>query len=205
MTDGPETTPGPPAEPASTPDGPSASQATDPAARVYANALHEAASEQGGPGVGPVREALDDVTSEIVGTPGLARVLFSPRFDAATKRRVLDQLTKDAPPAVVNLLRVLLDNGRLGLLAGVTAAYDQLAARDEHIVEVEAIAAIALPPDVLASLERTLSERTGQTVNLRPRQDPDLVGGLVLRVGDRVVDLSLRHRFDDLRATLARG
>jgi F-type H+-transporting ATPase subunit delta len=170
-------------------------------AAVYARALFDAAGQAGV--VEPVRKELDAFADALSASPQLRDVLFDPQVDTAAKRRVLSELTRDGQTLVRNTLLLLLDRGRFAVTGEVRAAYDALAAQEAERVEVEVTSAVTLTEDDRNKIAARVAEATGRTVELSERVDPGILGGLVLRVGDVIVDGSVQARIRQLRRRLA--
>lgn len=175
-----------------------------PVARRYARALHQNAEAAGqreavGNDVALVRETLD-------GSRELALLFASPVVDRDRKRAVVERLFSDRVSATtLDLFRLLVEKDRIALLGDVMRAYAQL--EDEHAGRIEAHVRSALPlgGEEAQALERRLAELTGHTVRLRIDIDPDLIGGVVVRIGDTVYDGSARHQLERLREQFAEG
>lgn len=169
-------------------------------ATTYAEALYEASAEADAleavaAGVGEFARAYRD-------SHELREVLVNPEIEPPRKRAVIDSLAQDAHPLVGNALKVLIDRGRIAELPEVAAAFGERVARAEKRLEVEAVTAIPLPDDLRERIIEQVSQKTGRSVTLSTSVDPDIVGGLVLRVGESVVDGSLRTRLHDLHRQL---
>lgn len=130
--------------------------------------------------------------------------LLSPGVSTAVRKSVLERLLADAHPLVRNVLKVLVDNGRLEAAPDVAAAFRALVDERERQLDVHVTSAVELSGELRAKLEQRLSDSTGQQVRLHASVDPDIIGGLVVRHGDTLVDTSLRGRLDQLRLELAR-
>ena len=169
-------------------------------AATYAEALFEAAEEN---------DALDAVAADVAAfaqamreSAELREVLSSPEIETRAKKAALAGLTEDAHPLAANFLQVLVDRGRIAEFPEIARAFEERVARAEHRLEVEAITAVPMPDDLRKRVVQRIQGQTGATVELTESVDPDIVGGLVLRVGGVVVDGSIRHRLEDLRHTL---
>ncbi|WP_217915277.1 ATP synthase F1 subunit delta [Miltoncostaea marina] len=167
---------------------------------TYAEALYEAAAENG---------ALDAVTTEVrefaeavAASDDLRRLLADPNIDTPAKKRVVLGLTEGASPFFGNFLQLLIDRGRIEAFPAIAEAFDDRVDRAENRLEVEAVTAIPLPADLRERIVDQIRAKTGADVELTETVDPDIIGGLVLRVGASVVDGSVRHRLEGLRATL---
>ena len=170
-------------------------------ARVYAQALLDAAREAGV--VEPVRRELGDFVAALAASASLRDVLADPQVDTAAKRRVLAEITRGGQPLLANALLLMLERGRLAALPELHQAYDALAAVEEGVVEVEVVSATALAPESEKKIAARVQQATGRRVELTPRVDPGILGGLVLRIGDVIVDGSVKARIRQLRRRLA--
>jgi len=170
-------------------------------ARVYARALFEAAGEANA--VEAVRADLDEFVAGLGESEALRNVLTDPQIDASAKLRVVGEITRAAQPLVANTLQLLLERGRFGILSELNDAYGALAAEAAGLVKVDVTSAIELAPEASEQIAARVEEVTGRRVELTQRVDPDIIGGLVLRVGDVIVDSSLKARIRQLRRRLA--
>jgi len=169
-------------------------------ALVYARALFDAAREAGR--IEPVRRELGDFVAALAASAPLRHVLGDPQVDEAAKRRVLAELTRDAEPLVANTLQLLLQKGRLVVVAELSSGLEALAAAEAEVVKVEVTSAVELGQDAEERLTARVAAATGRRVELTKRVDAGVLGGLVVRVGDVIVDGSLRSRIRQLRRRL---
>jgi F-type H+-transporting ATPase subunit delta len=138
-----------------------------------------------------------------------ARVIFtSPAIPASQKRAALGRLLPNLPRMVRNFLYILADRGRLGEVPGILEALIEQVNQQRGIVTAEVTTAIPLDAD----LQRTVAQRLGaylnhdpQRITLHTRVDPSIIGGVVARVGDTLIDDSLRGRIERLRRRLVTG
>lgn len=173
------------------------------AANAYARALLEAAEESGE--VEEVRRQLHAFATAIEGPGPLRAALHDPQVDLAAKHRVLAGVTGDGNKLVQNTLRLLLERGRIGAVADVNDEYERLAAQLERRVEVEVTSAVPLDADVEQAITTRVQTATGRTVRLSKRVDPAVIGGLVIQIGDVVLDASLKARAAQLRTQMKRA
>jgi len=173
---------------------------SDPGATVYADALFSAAEEEGR--LEPVRRDLDDVVATLVESPALTRVLFNPAVAHEGKANVLRRLTDQADPLVTRTLLLLLENGRLGLLPDLHEAFAERYGLAARKLDVRLTTAVEVDDAQAESLRRRLESATGQSVSLQRVVDPSIMGGVVLRVRDLLIDASVRRRLEALRLTL---
>ncbi len=173
---------------------------SDPAAAVYADALF-AASEEAGT-LERVGRDLDDLVEELVSSPVLTRVLFNPAVPPDGKANVLRRLTDDADPLVTRTLLLLLENGRLGLIPDLQQAFSERYGVAARKLDVQLTTAVEVDEAQAERLRQQLERSTGQSVTLKRVVDPSILGGVVLRVADLLVDASVRRRLEALRRTL---
>ena len=167
---------------------------------TYAEALFEAASEKGA--VEAVRSELGGFRTAFLESEDLARTLANPEVESSRKRAVVAALAEGANPLVGNFLTLLVDRGRIAELPEIADAYDARVDESEGRLAVEALTAVPLTPELRQAIVDKVQSDTGRSVALQERVDPEVLGGLVLRVGGYVVDASVRSRIDSLRRTL---
>ena len=173
-------------------------------ARNYAEALIAlAAQEDAVERFGALLEAVGGV---VEADPTVHAVLMSPRVPKGAKRRMVEQALKGvAPAAFVRFLQAVIQRGRQGLFAAMSEAYQDLA--DRHFNRAHASVVTAHPVD--DALARTITDRltaaVGKTVVPHFRTDPAILGGVVVRIGDRAFDGSVRRRIQVLRNRMLRS
>jgi F-type H+-transporting ATPase subunit delta len=169
-------------------------------ATVYAEALYESALEGGA-----VEEVAADVASfaeAVAGSEELHGFLANPEVESRSKKGAVVALSEGAHPLVSNFLQVLVDRGRIAELGEIAQAFAERVARARGLLDVEAVTAVPLPDDLRARIVELIREKTGSEVELTETVDPEILGGLVLRIGGIVVEGSVRHRIDELRREL---
>jgi F-type H+-transporting ATPase subunit delta len=174
----------------------------DPAGRVYAAALHAAAAEAGR--VHEVDRDLRALVEALYKSRPLLQALLNPAVPRDAKHRIVSHLMEAAEPLARNALLVLVDNGRLPLVADVAAAHAERVAADERILTVEVTTAVELPDDQLAGLRDRVTAAAGGDAKVVARVDPSIIGGLVIGARGVRVDASVRRRLEDLRRALVR-
>ena len=172
-------------------------------ARVYARSLFEVALEQGK--LDLLREQLGQFADALHEQRRLAAFFFSPEFSTEEKRAALAHLLPDADPTLVSFLGVLIDNHRMPVIFRVRSDFDGLWDEQRHQLPVEVTSAVALDEQTLRHLSEQIGQRTGQEVQLKATVDPDILGGLILRVGNSILDASIRNRLELLRKQVARS
>lgn len=148
------------------------------------------------------RESLGRAV-ETLAHPEVNSALRDPRLSQADRVTLLEDLLRDAAAPAKNLARLLVERGRVAVLPLVLERYDGLADRESGVLRAEVVTAVPVSPALEATISQTLSEKLGGEVQTSVRQDPSILGGLVIRIGDRVIDGSVRTRLDQLQAALA--
>ncbi len=172
---------------------------TDLAAKRYARAAFELALEAG---------ALDQWSSAInqiaafMSDVEAARVLENTRVAVDAKQRVIEAGLGDLPPLPLNLARLLVRKGRTALAADIAAEFAALSEESQGIRRARAVTAVPLGNAAQEALTKRLQEETGKSIILEAEVDPDLIGGLVIQLGDRLVDISTKARLQALRESL---
>jgi F-type H+-transporting ATPase subunit delta len=175
----------------------------DELARVYARAFFEVAREHGK--LDELREQLAQFAEALSQNRQLAIFFFSPYLSSSEKEEGLARLLDGADELFVNFLEVLIEKHRMPVIFRIRQQYERLWEKERRTLPVEVTSAIALDEDTTESLGRTIGERAGRTVKLAARVDPDILGGIVLRVGNSILDASIRNRLEQLRRHVAQG
>lgn len=170
-------------------------------AGTYAEALYQAAA--GSDSVARVAADLAALREALGPDSDVGRALLNPQVESRVKKDAVARLADTASPLTVNLLQVLIDRGRLDELGAIEAAFGERVSEAEGRIAVEVTSAIALPPDLREQVVARIREQTGKTPEITEHVDPEIIGGLVLRVGGVVTDASVRGRLDGLRRSIA--
>ncbi|TDA69747.1 MAG: ATP synthase F1 subunit delta [Clostridia bacterium] len=170
----------------------------------YARALFELAQEKGESA--QVAVELDQIANLAATVPEMAAFLNSKRIGREEKKESITQLFRGkVSPLTLNFLYLLVDKGREVDLPAVERYFQKLWRESQGIVEGELTAAVPMAEEEKARLETELSRGLGRQVRLVARVDTALLGGLVVKIGDRVIDGSLRTRLERLRAEMVGG
>ena len=169
-------------------------------ARVYARALYEAAEEAGR--VEEVRRDLGEFVQAMEQSPELRQFLLSAEIPDARKIEVLMELTEGGDELVRNLLRLMVDKNRESEIVPVYRAFVRLAEEAQGIVHVEVVSAVPLPESLKEALRSKIERSLRKTVDLVAKVDEEILGGLRLRIGDKVVDATVRQSLERLRESL---
>jgi F-type H+-transporting ATPase subunit delta len=172
-------------------------------ATVYARSLFEVAAEQDKLDV--VREQLGEFADAVSENRELQIFLFSPYFSTEEKADGLDRALTDVDPAVENFLKLLIEKHRMPVIFRIRAEYDQLWEEENKLLPVEITSAVELPEATVKQLGDRISEQTGRKVELSSHVEPDILGGIVVQVGNSVLDASIRNRLDQLRRQVAKA
>jgi ATP synthase F1 delta subunit len=171
-------------------------------ATVYARSLFEVAREQDK--LDDVREQLGQVADLLAENRDVATFFFSPYFSTKEKEEGLDKTVEGADEIVRNFLRLLIEKHRMPVIFRIRRAYDALWEEENKRLPVSITSAIELDEATVKQIGDRIGERTGRKVDLSADVDPDILGGLVLKVGDRVLDASIATRLESLRKQVAR-
>jgi len=169
-------------------------------ARRYAEAYFSLAQAAGD--ILGWREQLAGVV-EILGNPGVSDALGNPKTSLAARVAEGLRLLDGASPEARNLARLLIERRRVGIAAEILGHYDVLTDRASGIVRVEVTTAVTPDAATEQRIRDSLSKQLGSDVQTTVRTDPSIIGGLVIRIGDRVIDDSLRTHLQQLQAALA--
>lgn len=174
-------------------------------ARRYAQALLDVAAEKGDPA--KLREELREVVKLMEEHEDLAAVLTHPALSAERKRGVLGALftEKRASELLRRLLDLLVRRDRLSLLPAIEASFAAQWNARRGVITAEAVSAAPLDAAQNTALSAAIRKATGLEVELKPTVDPSLMGGLLVRMGGRTYDGSVRRRLRALRERLAQG
>jgi ATP synthase F1 delta subunit len=166
-------------------------------AQVYARSLFEVATEHGTLDV--VRDQLGEFADALSESHELQMFFFSPYFSTDEKQAGLRRAVTDADENFVNFLSVLLENHRMPVIFRVRRVYDRLWREANQLLAVSITSAVQLDPSVAERVGDEIGRQTGRTVELTSAVDPEILGGIVVRVGNSIIDASIRTRLDNLR------
>jgi F-type H+-transporting ATPase subunit delta len=169
-------------------------------ARVYATALYQAAQEEGR--VEQVRRDLGEFVQAIDASSGLKTLLAAEEITDLKKTEVLMELTEGGDGLVRNLLRLMVDKSRESEIPATYRAYVGLVEQAEGLVHVEVVSAVPIPDDLQHVLKTKIESSLSKMVELTLTVDKEILGGLRVRIGDRIADATVRHRLEQLREIL---
>jgi F-type H+-transporting ATPase subunit delta len=172
-------------------------------AQVYSRALFEVAKEHDV--LDEVRDQLGEFTDAMSENRALQAFFFSPTFSTDEKKEGLKAAVTGAEPAFMNFLEALIERHRMPALFRIRVSYDELWDAERDVLPVEVTSAVPLDKATVASIGDRIGEQTKRTVELSSTVDPDIIGGIVLRVGNVILDASIRNRLDQLRKQVAQA
>jgi ATP synthase F1 delta subunit len=170
-------------------------------AQVYARALFEVADEHDK--LDEIREQLGQFADALEENRELGVFFFSPYFSTQEKQDALKRMLDGADPNFENFLGVLIENHRMPVIFRVRREFDRLWEEENKLLPVEITSAIELDDQIVRTIAEKIGERTGNRVELTKRVDPDILGGIVVRVGNSILDASIRNRLERLRKQVA--
>jgi F-type H+-transporting ATPase subunit delta len=172
-------------------------------AEVYARALFEAAKEAGV--LDRVHEELDEFADVLSEDTNLQLFFFSPYFSSEEKVDGIERLISDADEHTVNFLKLLAERHRMPVLFRIRRVFDALWAEENKLLPVSVTSAVELDDGLVQDIGKRIEEQTGKRVELSSTVDPDVLGGLVVRVGNMVLDASVRNRLEQLRKQVTKA
>jgi ATP synthase F1 delta subunit len=172
-------------------------------ARVWARALFEVAKEHDL--LDKVREQLGAFVDALGENRDLMVFFFSPYFSTQEKKDGLERAVSDAEPVLMNFLEALIERHRMPTLFRIKARYEVLWEDERDLLPVEVTSAVELDKSTVSTIGERIGEQTKRTVELSSKVDPDILGGIVLRVGNVILDASIRNRLEQLRKQVARA
>jgi len=172
-------------------------------AQVYARSLFEVAVAQ--EKLDEVREQLGTFADALDDNRELSVFFFSPYFSTDEKKDALDKAVQGADPAVLNFLELLVEKHRMPAIYRIRRELDRLWEEENKRLPVQITSAVELDPATVERIGREIGEQTGRKVELTSTVDPDVLGGLVLRVGNSILDASIRTRLESLRKQVAKA
>jgi F-type H+-transporting ATPase subunit delta len=172
-------------------------------ADVYARALFEAAKDN------DVLDRVHDELGEFADALGEDRrlqvFLFSPYFSSDEKKEGVRRIVSDADERLLNFLELLAERHRMPALFRIRRNFDTMWAEENRLLPVIVTSAVELDEGLVKDIGRSIEEQTGRRVELSSKVDPDVLGGLQVRVGNMVLDATVRNRLEQLRKQVARA
>jgi len=173
------------------------------AARVYAEALFDVAKDKGK--LDAIRDELAQFVDAVDGNRELQVFFFSPYFSSAEKVAGLKRAVSDADAELLNFLELLIEKQRMPEIFRIRRQLDELWKQENRRIDVTVTSAVTLEPAVVEKVGEEIERQTGQKVDLSSRVDAEILGGIVLQVGNKVLDASIRSRLEKLRKSVAQA
>jgi ATP synthase F1 delta subunit len=173
------------------------------AARVYAEALFDVAKDKGK--LDAIRDELGQFVDALDGNRELQVFFFSPYFSSAEKVAGLKRAVSDADAELLNFLELLIEKQRMPEIFRIRRQLDELWKQENRRIDVTVTSAVTLEPAVVEKVGEEIERQTGQKVDLSSRVDAEILGGIVLQVGNKVLDASIRSRLEKLRKSVAQA
>jgi ATP synthase F1 delta subunit len=172
-------------------------------AEVYSRALFEAAKENGV--LDRVHDELGEFADALGSERNLQIFLFSPYFSSEEKKQGIARIVEDADPRLFNFLELLAERHRMPALFRIRRDFDAMWAEENKLLPVTVTSAVELDQGIVEEIGREIEQQTGQRVELSSNVDPDVLGGLVVRVGNLVLDATVRNRLEQLRKQVTKA
>ena len=174
-------------------------------ARRYAKALLLIGKEDGQ--IDTYREELGAFANLIEQEKSLQQVLVNPLYDMEGRKKVLTKVIDNLQlsKAMTTFLLFLFDKGRIGFLGNINEFFQRFADELKGVARASLVSATELSSEAVDKIRTALSQRTGKDIILEVEQDPNLIGGIVTRIGDLVLDGSVRTQLLNMRQSLKRG
>ena len=172
-------------------------------AEVYARALFEVAKENDV--LDQVRDELGEFAEALDENRELRLFFFSPYFASEEKRDGVEKVVGDADERTVNFLKLLAERHRMPVLPRIKNEFDELWREENKLLPVQVTSAVELDEELVKGIGRRIEDQTGRKVELSSDVDPEVLGGLVLRVGNMVLDASVRSRLEQVRKQVAKA
>ena len=170
-------------------------------AEVYARALFEVASDRDLLDV--IREQLGQFEHAVSTDRNLQSFFFSPSFSPDEKKDGLGRMLDGAEPTFMNFLETLIERHRMPEIFRVRGHYEEMWEKEMKLLPVEVTSAVELDEAVVREIGERIRTQTGNDIELTSVIDPDILGGIVLRVGDFILDASIRNSLSQLRKQVA--
>lgn len=172
-------------------------------AQVYSEALFQVARDDGK--LDEIRAELGAFTDALAKDHQLQVFFFSPYFSSREQREGLGRVLSGADPAFFNFLQTLVDKHRMPVLFRIRRQFEHLYEREERLLPVVVTSAIELDQKTLEAIGKKIELQTKRKVLLESKVDDDILGGLVVRVGNMILDASIRNQLERLRKQVAKA
>ena len=170
-------------------------------ARVYADALFEAAKDSNK--LDALQEQVGQFADALEESKEMQTFFFSPYFSSAEKSEGISKVLSGAEPELINFLELLVEKHRMPVVFRIRRRFDALCAEENKELAVTVTSAVELDEGTVDEIGDAIAKQTGRKVELESKVDDSILGGLVLRVGNMVLDASVRNQLEKLRKNVA--
>ncbi len=172
-------------------------------AAVYSRSLFEVAQEHDV--LDRIHEELGEFADALAENRELQMFFFSPYFSSQEKKDAIGKLVEDADESFVHFLELLAERHRMPAIFRIRREFDSRWAEENKLLPVSVTSAVELDSELVKDIGERIEEQTGQRIELSSNVDPDVLGGLVLQVGNMILDASIRNRLEQLRKSVAKA
>jgi len=171
------------------------------AARVYAEALFEVGRDKGK--LDALQQQLGQFADAVDRNRELQVFFFSPYLSSTEKKEGIERAITGAEPELINFLELLVDKHRMTEVFRIRRELDELWKHENRRIDVTVTSAVELDSAVVEKIGQEVERQTGEKVDLSSQVDGEILGGIVLQVGNMVLDASIRNRLEKLRKSVA--
>jgi len=172
-------------------------------AEVYARSLFEVANESGD--LDEVQEQLGEFADALSENRDMQVFFFSPYFSTGEKKEGIRKVIEGGNEHLVNFLELVAEKHRMPALFRIRRTFDELWREENKLLPVEVTSAVELDEQIVRDIGSRIEEQTGRRVELTSQVDPDILGGLRVRVGNMILDASVRNKLERLRKQVAKA
>ena len=174
-------------------------------AEVYSRALFDVARDNDE--LDSIHDELGEFTEALENEDNreLRLFFYSPYFSSEEKKDGVEKVVTEADEHFVNFLQLLAERHRMPALPRIRRQFDSLWAEEKQLLPVTVTSAVELDDELLKGIGARIEEQTGRQVDLTSRVDPNVLGGLVVRVGNMVMDASVRSRLEQIRKQVTKA
>ena len=172
-------------------------------AEVYARSLFEVAQDHDS--LDRIHEELGQFADALDESESLRVFFFSPYFTSQEKKDGIAKLIEDGDEDFVRFLELLAERHRMPVIFRIRRKFDEQWREENKLLPVTVTSAVDLDRELVEGLGKRIEEQTDRHIELSSKVDPDVLGGIVLQVGNMVLDASVRNRLEQLRKTVSRA
>ena len=174
-------------------------------AEVYSRALFEVAKDNDG--LDEIHDELNEFTDALEDEDNreLRLFFFSPYFSSEEKEKGVERVVESGEERFVNFLKLLAERHRMPALPRIRREFNKMWAEEKQLLPVAVTSAVELDEEMVKGIGKRIEDQTGRQVELTSRVDPEVLGGLVVRVGNMVMDASVRSRLEQIRKQVTKA